>query len=192
LPVACLVAASLAGCAAGDSTTSATLPPMIVPGGQPVHGVSLQESALPVPGSTLLVVNSGLTGLDQYPTMLWLLTVSGVLDEIGARPVTVLAPTETAFRDFAVVDRSGLMANPATMAPILRRHVVLGLYTADELVAAGTVTTLAGERLSVWVNGRQVMVNEVTLMLPATSGTGDATMAVFGTDRLLPLPEGSG
>ena len=108
---------------------------MIAPRGQPVRGVSLQKSAPPKPGSSAVISNSDNSGLDQYPTMLRLLTVSGVLDEIGAQPVTIFAPSEAAFRDFAVADHYGLMANPAALAPILRRHVVLGVHDTEEMIA---------------------------------------------------------
>jgi hypothetical protein len=191
LTAACLVAASLGGCAMGGSTTTDTLPPMIITREQPVRGLPLQESAPPMAASTI-VANSDNSGLDQYPTMVWLLTASGVLDEIGAQPVTILAPTETAFRDFAAADHFGLMANPVAMAPILRRHVVLGVFDTEQLVAAGTVTNLAGEQLSVWRNGRVLNVNEVPLMPPTTDGAADAQLVVFGADRLLLLPEGTG
>lgn len=128
-------------------------------------------------------------GLDQYPTMLWLLTVSGVLDEIGDQPATILAPSETAFRDFKFVDHYGLMSNPVAMAPILRRHVVFGVYDEVELAAASTVTDLAGEQLTVWLNGRQLMVNEATLATPPTEGVSGATLIVLEVDRLLLSPE---
>jgi hypothetical protein len=176
----------------GNSTTTATLPPMIVPRGQPARGVSLQQPAVPAPGSSVVLGSGARSEFEQYPTMLWLLTASGVLDEIGARPVTIIAPSEAAFRDFAVTDGNGMLSNPTAFAPVLRRHVVLGVYDAEQLVAAGSVTNLAGERLSVWANGRLVLVNEVTLLPPATDGAHDETMAVFGADRLLLLPEGTG
>ena len=93
----------------GDSAAVASLPPIIVPRGQDLSGAPLQESAG-------VVVTTDISGLDQYPTMLWLLTASGVLDEIDRQPVTIFAPDEAAFRDFAVADRYDLMANPATPA----------------------------------------------------------------------------
>lgn len=175
---ACLVAVCLGGCAVGDASPRVTLPPM-----------TAQRSATPVP-PLALVADSGLSGLDQYPTMLWLLTASGVLDQIDGRPATILAPSETAFRDFAVLDRYGLVANPVAAAPMLRRHVVIGAYDADELVAAGTVTNLAGEQLAVWRNGRVLMVNEAALT--PTAADDAARLIVYGTDRLLLFPEGSG
>jgi uncharacterized surface protein with fasciclin (FAS1) repeats len=188
---ACLVTAGLGGCALGDSTTVATLAPIGVPRGQEVHGVPLHQSAPPVPASTA-VGNLDISGLEPYPTMLWLLTSSGVLDEIGGRPVTILAPSETAFRDFAAADHFGLMTNPAAFAPILRRHIVLGAYDSEELAAAGTVTNLVGEHLSVWHNGRVLKVDQIALTEPTTEALGVATVVVYGADRLLLFAEGSG
>lgn len=199
LTAACLVAACLGGCATGESATPTTLPPLLAPRGQPVRGVTLREPGLPMLGSSAIGANSDGndnsddgSGIDQYPTMLWLLTVSGVLAEIGAQPVTILAPSETAFRDFKFVDHYGLMSNPEAMAPILRRHVVVGLFDVEQLAAAGTVSTLAGEQLSVWLNGRQLMVNEATFTPPPTLDgpiVGVATLVVHEIDRVLLLPE---
>ena len=148
-----------------------------------------------------LLTSNGLTtasrailGLDPYPTMRWLLSASGVLAEIGARPVTILAPSENAFRDFAVSDGYGLMAVPTSMAPILRRHVLLGAYDADQLVAAGVVTNLAGEQLAVWLNGRVVMVDDVALTVTSLDAGSFVApdVVVFGADGLLLLAPGAG
>ena len=43
-----------------------------------------------------------------------------------------------------------------------------------------------------WRNGRLVQVHEVTLTPQTTDGTGVARMAVYGIDRLLLFPEGTG
>lgn len=120
--------------------------------------------------------------------MHWMLASSGLLDEIGDRPVTILAPSERAFRDFKFVDYYGLMSNPEAMKPILRRHVILGVYDIESLAAAGTVTSLPGEQLTVWVNGRQVMVNGATLTPKADELGGIATLVVYEIDRVLLLP----
>jgi uncharacterized surface protein with fasciclin (FAS1) repeats len=168
---------------------------MNVPPVQPVRGVALNGVDLST--VSVFVARSDLRALEQYPTLLWLLTASGVLDEIGARPVTILAPYETAFRDFAFVDAYGLMKNPTAMAELLRRHVVIGVYTAQELAAARSVLTLGGERLAVWRNGRNVMVNEVTVTFPLSSdanaspdGSDLAGSVVYGIDRVLVFPVG--
>ena len=196
---ALLVVACLAGCGTGESVTPSALPPLTVPGVQAVRGVSLRE--VPAINPAAVLANDGgieavngdenVSGLGRYPSMLWLLTLSGVLDEIGDQPVTIFAPSETAFRDFKFVDHYGLMSNPEAMAPILRRHVVVGLFDVEQLAAAGTVSTLAGEQLSVWLNGRQLMVNEATFTPPPTLDdpiVGVATLVVHEIDRVLLLP----
>lgn len=193
-----LVVACLGGCATGESTTPSTLPPLTVPRVQAVRGVSLRETPL-VNGPTAFVANDG--GIEagradaddsafaHHPTMLWLLATSGVLDEIGDQAVTILAPSEQAFRDFKFVDYYGLLADPVAMAPILRRHVVLGAFDNEELAAASTVTTLDGEQLTVWLNGRQLVVNEATVTLSTSDGVDPGVLVVYSTDRLLLLPE---
>lgn len=189
------VAALLVGCAAGQTSGTRSLPPLVVPEANPILGVGLNAVRPQLESSAVGLTAGTVAGLDQYPTMLWLLTASGVLAEIGERPVTILAPSEAAFRQFAFVDSSDLSSNPMLMAPILRRHVVLGVYDAAELAAASTVITLAGEQLAVWRNGRMVLLNEATVTLPppldipTVSGDDERTSVVYGIDRLL-LPAG--
>ena len=182
--------ALLAGCAAGQTPITRALPPLVVAQAKPV-GVGLKE-VQPQLESSAVTPNSGtIAGLDQYPTMLLLLTASGVLAEIGERPVTILAPSEEAFRNFAFVDTSNLLSNPALMAPILRRHVVLGVYDAAGLAAASSVDTLAGEQLAVSRNGRMVLMNGSTVTLPpppatpSVSGGVERSSVVYGIDRLI-------
>ena len=160
---------------------------MQIPQEQPGRSVSLMEPELRM---SVLAPNAYLSALDQFPTMLWLLTSSGVLDEIGTRQVTILAPSEPAFREFVHVDFYDLMSNPAAMAPILRRHVILGVYDIDELAAADAVTTLDGEQLTVWNNGRMLMVDEVTLTRPTPdadepSSSAESMVVTYSIDRLL-------
>lgn len=197
-----LVVACLGGCATGESATPSTLPPLTVPGVLAVRGVSLREMSALTPAAVVtndggieaVTVDENVGGIDGYPTLHWMLALSGVLDEIGDQPVTILAPSEAAFRDFKFVDYYGLMSNPVAMAPILRRHVVLGVYDIDALAAAGTVITLAGEQLEVWLNGRQLMVNEATLTpqpTPDDRSVGVTNLVVYEIDRVLLLPDAS-
>jgi uncharacterized surface protein with fasciclin (FAS1) repeats len=194
---ACVVAVCLTGCAGGELATTGTLPPMIAPRDMAAGKVLSQQAAPPASVPAAVVTSRDLTGLGPYPTMLWLLAASGLLDEIGDRPVTILAPSENAFRDFSVADQFGLMANPAALAPILRRHVILGAYDAVDLVAAGAVTDLAGDQLAVWLNGLMIKVNEITVTPPASdvtavAGTPVADIVVYEADRLLQVPGGNG
>ena len=191
----CLGVTSLVGCRGSDGSSSNTLPPMEGPLAGPPRAAPVVEAEPPLLTSNgLTTASRAILGLDPYPTMRWLLSASGVLAEIGARPVTILAPSENAFRDFAVSDGYGLMAVPTSMAPILRRHVLLGAYDADQLVAAGVVTNLAGEQLAVWLNGRVVMVDDVALTVTSLDAGSFVApdVVVFGADGLLLLAPGAG
>lgn len=191
----CLGVTSLVGCGGSDGAASNTLPPMEGPLAGPPRAAPFVEAEPPLPTSSgMTTASRAIPGLDQFPTMRWLLSASGVLAEIGARPVTILAPSENAFRDFAVSDGYGLMAVPTSLAPILRRHVLLGAYDADQLVAAGVVTNLAGEQLAVWRNGRVVMVDDIALTATVLGPDVlvDPDVVVFGADRLLLLATGAG
>jgi uncharacterized surface protein with fasciclin (FAS1) repeats len=188
-----LLVAALVGCGQQPVAAPDTLAPLSPAGGQPVLGEPLQASEPPATTSTVdrdVAGDHVIQGLQQYPTMMWLLSASGVLAEIGRRPVTILAPSELAFRDFAVTDLYGLMSNPKAFAPILRRHVLVGVYDPAALAAAGTVTNLAGEQLAVWRNGASVVVDDVTLSPPTTEA--DAGSMVYGADRVLLSTVGSG
>ncbi|GGM40069.1 hypothetical protein GCM10011608_26110 [Micromonospora sonchi] len=77
---------------------------------------------------------------------------SGLAAELsGTTEVTVLAPTDDAFA--AKFSRSNLdellLHDTDTLRTLLRDHVVTGALPVAELVAAGTVTTLAGTSLTV-------------------------------------------
>lgn len=190
----CLGVTSLVACGGGDGSASNTLPPMGAAQGRPSASTPMVDAEAPLPTANVLAADRVILGLDRYPTMRWLLSASGVLAEIGARPVTILAPSENAFRDFTVTDGYGLMTVPASLAPILRRHVLLGVYDSDQLVAAGVVTNLAGEQLAVWRNGRVVMVDDIALIVTPLGADGvvDPAVIVFGTDRLLLLAPAAG
>ena len=206
--VATLAAPAIGACGAEHRTTVATLPAMM--GSELRQAEPLQQSAPPVPTQTSLVGAAGAVGVidarlnaafagGQFPTMLWMLTASGVLAEIGSRPVTILAADEQAFREFAVLDIYGLLQNPTALAPVLRRHVLDGVYTYDQLATVGSVTNLAGERLGVWTNGRMVEVNDVVVSPPIGDETiqsaavmADSGVEVLAASRIMLAPPGTG
>lgn len=69
----------------------------------------------------------------------------------GAQGVTVLAPTDDAFaRKFSASNLDELLIHDRdTLRQLLRAHLVNGSYSLAELVAAGSVTTMDGTRLTV-------------------------------------------
>lgn len=63
----------------------------------------------------------------------------------SAAAITVFAPADAAFNALPAGAFDKLAADPATLAPILKYHVVPMRYDAKGLVAAGTVATLDGD-----------------------------------------------
>ncbi|MEU4567782.1 fasciclin domain-containing protein [Micromonospora sp. NPDC023956] len=88
---------------------------------------------------------------------------SGMAAELTGTPgVTILAPTDDAFA--AKFSRTNLdellLKDTATLRGLLREHVVTGALPVSGLVAAGTVTTLAGIRLTVTGQGQGARVDD--------------------------------
>ncbi len=69
----------------------------------------------------------------------------------GAKPITVLAPTNQAFDDAAAVV-AGL--NQQQLDVVLNYHVIEGQILAGDLVDGDTVTTEAGQSLTIVVDGQ--------------------------------------
>jgi uncharacterized surface protein with fasciclin (FAS1) repeats len=61
-----------------------------------------------------------------------------------------LRALDAAFDRLSNDQQATLFADPATMARMLMYHIVLGYYTADDLLDRFFLKTLAGQRLRVW------------------------------------------
>ncbi len=124
----------------------------------------------------------------DFTTMLDLLELSGLADELDGREVTVLAPMEEAFRDLDVDEFGDLIADPSSAADRLRLHVIDGLFSYDELAELAEVTTISDEILTVTVTDGVVSIDGAAVSPPkegALSGDEGQEIAVFGIDRLL-------
>jgi uncharacterized surface protein with fasciclin (FAS1) repeats len=124
----------------------------------------------------------------DFTTMLDLLELSGLSDELEGREVTVLAPTEDAFDSMTVDELTDLASDPDRAEELLRHHILDGLYTYDELAALTEVTTIDGETLPVTVDGDTLTVGGATVTPPAAdalAGEDGQEAAVLGIDALL-------
>ncbi|WP_433528691.1 fasciclin domain-containing protein [Micromonospora sp. CA-263727] len=88
---------------------------------------------------------------------------TGLATELtGTAGVTILAPTDDAFA--AKFSRTNLdellLKETDTLRGLLRDHVVTGSLPVAELITSGTVTTLAGTRLTVTGSGRSARVDD--------------------------------
>lgn len=124
----------------------------------------------------------------DFTTMLDLLELSGLSDELEGREITVLAPSESAFSGLSADELSELITDPSSAEALLRRHIIDGLHTFDELAGLAEVTTISDETLPVTSTGDSVTVDGATVSPPdadALAGEEGQEVAVFGIDRLL-------
>ncbi len=109
----------------------------------------------------------------RYAPLAAALELAGI--DLGAGPVTVLAPTETALR-YLGSDFSPVLFAPAqreALARVLRHHIVARRLAPEDFADGATFTSLAGTTLTVRRIGPVVTVNGVTV---------DVTDAVEGTN----------
>jgi uncharacterized surface protein with fasciclin (FAS1) repeats len=124
----------------------------------------------------------------DFSTMLDLIQLSGLADEIEKRQVTILAPSEEAFDKLGRDEVTDLLTNPTKVDDILKRHIIDELLTFDELAAKTEVKTLSGETLVVSAANGSVTVAGAMVSAPSdesVSGEGGQELAVLGIDRVL-------
>lgn len=87
---------------------------------------------------------------------------------LGAGEFTVFAPTNAAFQQFPATTLRGLVlpGNLPTLESILLTHAVPGRLYADDVVAAGQLTSVGGKVLPVTVQGGSVFVDGALVVLP--------------------------
>lgn len=128
----------------------------------------------------------------DFSTMLDLLELSGLSDELEGREVTVLAPSEEAFSQISAADLADIVTDVDRVKDLLRRHILDELYTYEELAQQTQVTTISDETLAVTTDGDTVMVDGAVVSPPETdslAGEQGQEVAVFSIDQLL-LDEG--
>jgi uncharacterized surface protein with fasciclin (FAS1) repeats len=124
----------------------------------------------------------------DFSTMLRLLDLSGLAKEIEDRQVTILAPTEDAFKKVTKEQLADLVTNPTKIDDVLKRHIVDEVLTYDELSAKSQVTTLSGETLTVTNEGGTVKVDGAVVSEPksdSVSGDAGQELSVLGIDTVL-------
>ena len=124
----------------------------------------------------------------DFSTMLRLLDLSGLAKEIEDRQVTILAPTEDAFKKVTKEQLADLVTNPTKIDDVLKRHIVDEVLSYDELSAKSQVTTLSGETLTVSDEGGTVKVDGAVVSEPksdSVSGEAGQDFSVLGIDTVL-------
>lgn len=101
-----------------------------------------------------------------FRTFAALLIVTELEQELTDEPYTILVPNDRAFHELSLERRIELfeVGDPDLMGDVLRRHVVQGLYSADDLAKAGELTTLAGTRIRVEAIGGYPVLDDAQLL----------------------------
>jgi len=129
------------------------------------NGIVHVVDTVMLPATTDLVETAKNAG--SFGTLLTAVGAAGLVDALnGGTPLTVLAPTDSAF---AALDGALLASllepkNKERLTKVLQLHVIPGRLSALEMAAAGTVETLAGVRLPVRVEGGRITVGGVALV----------------------------
>ncbi len=105
-------------------------------------------------------------------------------------PYTVFAPNDTAFADLGNETAAGLLNDTQNLTPIIRYHIVEGLYTAPQLVnmtetGNATLTTLLGTNITVTRQNGTLMVDNATI---STADINADNGLIHVIDRVLMPP----
>lgn len=98
----------------------------------------------------------------------------------GPGPLTVFAPTNTAFAAVDPDTLDALLADPDLLTPTIAHHVVEGTWTAADLVGLETITTVSGEDLSIRVDGDAVLVGDVLVTAPDIEASNGVIHVIDG------------
>ncbi|MFA9566159.1 MAG: fasciclin domain-containing protein [Acidimicrobiales bacterium] len=158
-----------------------------------------QDSPAPEPEpepepQTIAEIAAGNEDLSTLVTALGAATDAGRIDFLGAvsdphADLTVFAPTNDAFAalgdtlDAALADPGGLLTD------VLAYHVLGESLTGEELVHAGSATTLLGEDVSVEVRDGNVFVNDAQVVI-ADIEASNGIVHVIDAVLLPPAPVG--
>jgi len=120
-------------------------------------------------------------------TLVGAVTQAGLVDTLNSEgPFTIFAPTNDAFAAVPPADLEAVLADTDLLTSVLTYHVVAGeSLSSDELVEAGTVTTVNGADLTIADEGGTLTVNGVPAVCIDVP-TSNATVHIVGGVLLPP------
>lgn len=125
---------------------------------------------------------------NTFTTLVSALTEAELAEVLkGAGPFTVFAPTDAAFAELPAGTVEELLKpeNRETLVKILKYHVVSGAYPSSSL-AAGQVTTIEGQPVTVAISEGKVTVNDSTVIQSDITATNGVIHAI---DRVMLPPQ---
>lgn len=89
-------------------------------------------------------------------------SVVGLVETLsGPGPFTIFVPTDEAFDRLSRDQQANLLNDPGKLAKVMKYHVVLGRYTADDMLDRIFLKTLEGPRLRVWADIYETPLGDV-------------------------------
>jgi uncharacterized surface protein with fasciclin (FAS1) repeats len=111
--------------------------------------------------------------------------VAGLGDTLnGPGPFTIFAPANTAFEKIPADTLNSVLADTATLTDILTYHVIPEQMSSEDLIEAGSVTTVEGKDVMIEESGESFTVNGAEVLC-ADVPTANATVFIIG-DVLMP------
>ena len=124
----------------------------------------------------------------DFSTMLQILSLTTLGNEIADRAVTILSPTNAAFNAMSGDEMRNLLGNPTKIDDVLRRHILDGAFTLDQLKGMTSVKTIGGDTLSITPSGDTVMIEGATLSQVDMSNTTTSQgqdLVIYSIDKVL-------
>ncbi len=126
------------------------------------------------------------SGNPEFSTLVTAIKAAGLVETLSSEgPFTVFAPTNAAFDKLPAGTLDSLLKDPAKLKAILTYHVVSGNVKAADVVKLTSATTVAGQNVTIAVEGETVKVNNATLT-QTDIATSNGTIHVIDTVLLPP------
>ena len=127
-----------------------------------INAVLLPPAPPPEPGTIVDIA----AGNPDFETLVAAVTAAGLVDTLnGEGPFTVFAPTDDAFAALPAGTVDALLNDIPTLTDILTYHVVSGALSAADVVAAGTLTALNGDTLTITQADGHTYINAVEILM---------------------------
>ena len=134
-----------------------------------VAGAGTEPAAVKAEGNIVETAQAA----GSFKTLLALATKAGLADELSSGTLTVLAPTDAAFRKLPASTLRAVQKNPALLRRVLLYHVIAGKVPSSKVVTLSRAKTLEGSNVRVRVAGKRVFVNNARVTavdVQATNG----------------------
>lgn len=102
---------------------------------------------------------------DDFNTLVAAVKAAGLVETLkGEGPFTVLAPTDAAFAKIPKADLDALLADKEALTKVLTYHVIPAKAKAADVVGMSSADTVAGQAVSISVDGDTVMINDAKVI----------------------------